>query len=163
MLYSLAMQTATKVTPARAEAIDLVASTLMSRSSRLLRLLSSFGERQLTRTEAGLLVTLLGGPRRITELAESEALAQPTVTRLVDSLQQRGLVGRERGVVDGRVVNVAISPAGRAMIEAYRGQVRELMRATVQDLSDTELTQLVAASETFARLIEKLQQRRTDA
>ncbi len=157
------MKTATKTAPptARAEAIDLVANTLMHRSSRLQRLLTSFGDRELTRTEAGLLVTLLGGPRRITELAESEALAQPTVTKMVDSLQQRGLVARERGETDGRVVFVSISADGQATIEAYRAQVRELMRETVQELSDDDLTQLAAASDLLARLIETLQQRRT--
>ena len=157
------MKTATKTAPptARAEAIDLVANTLMHRSSRLQRLLTSFGDRKLTRTEAGLLVTLLGGPRRITELAESEALAQPTVTKMVDSLQQRGLVARERGETDGRVVFVSISADGQATIEAYRAQVRELMRETVQELSDDDLTQLAAASDLLARLIETLQQRRT--
>jgi DNA-binding MarR family transcriptional regulator len=157
------MKTATKSAPstARAEAIDLVANTLMHRSSRLQRLLTSFGERELTRTEAGLLVTLLGGPRRITELAESEALAQPTVTKMVDSLQQRGLVARERAETDGRVVFVSISADGQATIGAYRAQVRELMRDTVQELSDDDLAQLAAASDLLARLIETLQQRRT--
>lgn len=158
------MKTETRVAAnSRADAIDLVTSTLMSRSSRLLRLLSSFGDRQLTRTEGGMLVTLLSGPKRVTELAESEALAQPTVTRLVDSLQLRGLVARERGADDGRVVLVSITADGRATVEAYRTQIRDLMRETVQELSDDELAQLLAASETMARLIETLQQRRTDA
>ena len=156
------MKTETTVAAnSRADAIDLVASTLMSRSSRLMRLLSSFGDRQLTRTEGGLLVTLLSGPKRVTELAESEALAQPTVTRLVDSLQQRGLVARERGAEDGRVVLVSITADGRGTVEAYRTQIRDLLRETVQELSDDELAQLLAASETMARLIETLQQRRT--
>ena len=158
------MKTETRVAASsRSDAIDLVASTLMSRSSRLMRLLSSFGDRELSRTEGGLLVTLLGGPKRVTELAESEALAQPTVTKLVDLLQQRGLVARERGADDGRVVLVSITADGRATVEAYRSQVRDLMRETVQKLTDDELAQLVAASETMGRLIETLQQRRTGA
>jgi DNA-binding MarR family transcriptional regulator len=148
------------VTTTRAEAIDQVATTFIPRSSLLMRLLASFGARQLTRTEAGLLVTLLEGPRRITELAESEALAQPTVTKLVDRLQQRHLVTRERLDGDGRVVLVALSSEGHRTVEAFRTQVRELMRHIVEELSDEELAALVAAGETLGRLIDSLQQRK---
>jgi DNA-binding MarR family transcriptional regulator len=145
--------------PSRAEAVDLVASTFLTRASRLTRLLLRAGSRDLSRTEAGLLVTLLDGPRRITELAESEALAQPTVTQLVDKLERRDLVARARSAEDGRVVLVSISATGRAQLEATRAETRALMRATVEQLSDDELTGLAAASETLGRLIETLQQR----
>jgi hypothetical protein len=65
----------------RAEAIDLIATTLASRASRLTRLLvRSAGSHELSRSEVGALLTLLDGPRRITELAATETLAQPTVT-----------------------------------------------------------------------------------
>jgi DNA-binding MarR family transcriptional regulator len=145
--------------PSRIEAIDLVASTFLTRASRLTRLLLRAGSRELSRAEAGLLVTLLDGPRRITELAESEALAQPTVTQLVDKIERRGLVVRTRSAEDGRVVLVSISPTGREQLEATRAQTRALMRATVEQLSDEELRELAAASETLGRLIETLQQR----
>jgi DNA-binding MarR family transcriptional regulator len=147
----------------RAEAIDLVASSMLGRASRLTRLLLRAGDRDLSRTEAGLLATLLDGPRRITDLAESEALAQPTVTQLVDRLERRGLVTRARSADDGRVVLVSASVAGREQLAAVRAQTRALMRSAVEQLSDDELTQLVAASETLGRLIETLQQRTLSA
>lgn len=147
----------------RAQAIDLVANAFVYRSSRLTRLLASFGSRELSRTESGLLITLLDGPRRVTELAETEALAQPSVTRLVDRLEERGLVERARAAEDGRVVLVAISPQGREKIDALRTQVRGLMRETVEELSDAQLAELVAATETLGRLIETLQARRAGA
>jgi DNA-binding MarR family transcriptional regulator len=147
----------------RADAIGLVASTLLPRASLLTRLLLRAGPRELSRTEAGLLVTLTDGPRRITELADSEALAQPTVTQLVDKLERRGLVARERSAGDGRVVLVSISADGRQQLEAAREQTRALMRATMDELDDHELAELVAAGETMGRLIETLQQRAQSA
>src|ERR1700744_3284113 len=96
------------LSPQRAEAIDLVASTLLARAHRLTRLLMRSGAHDLSRTEAGVLSTLAEGPRRITELAASEALAQPTVTQLVDKLEKRDLVVRGRDADDGRVVLVRI-------------------------------------------------------
>jgi DNA-binding MarR family transcriptional regulator len=146
-------------TTSRAESIDLVATHLLTRASRLTRLLLRLGPRELSRTEAGLLVTLLDGPRRVTELAVTEALAQPTVTQLVDKLERRGLVVRERSADDGRVVLVSVSAEGRRQLEATRAHSRALMRETVAELSDEELDQLVAAGETLLRLIEAVRQR----
>jgi len=143
----------------RAEAIDIVAAALVPRFSRLLRLLASIGMQDLTRTEAGLLATLLDGPRRITELAESEAIAQPTTSKLVDRLEERGLVLRSQSPQDGRVVFVEISAEGRAKIAESREQIRLLMSETVQDLTDDELGALVNSSATLERMIRTLQAR----
>src|ERR1700744_597063 len=109
------------LSPQRAEAIDLVASTLLARANRLTRLLMRSGAHELSRTEAGVLSTLVDGPRRITELAATEALAQPTVTQLVDKLEGRGLVARARSGEDARVVNVEVTPKGIEVFEEVRG------------------------------------------
>ncbi len=141
----------------RATAIDLVASTLLGRANRLIRLLMRSGQHELSRTEAGVLATLTEGPRRITELAASEALAQPTVTQLVDKLEGRGLVVRGRYGDDGRVVLVEISPLGTEQLEELRVEIRANMREALADLPDAELTELVHAADTLGGLIEKLQ------
>jgi DNA-binding MarR family transcriptional regulator len=143
----------------RPGAIDHVATTLLPRASVLTRLLLRSGSRSLSRTEAGLLATLLAAPRRITELAETEALAQPTVTRVVDQLQLRGLVMRERSTADGRVVVVSLSEAGRRELEQLREHYRGVLRGAVAGLADEELAELVAASDALGRLIAVLQER----
>jgi DNA-binding MarR family transcriptional regulator len=141
----------------RREALDQVADTLLPRASLLTRLLLRHGDRQLTRGEAGVLGTLCERPRRITELAESEALAQPTVTQLVARLEERGYVGRTRGEDDGRVVLVTLTADGRSTLEAFRAQHRGLMREHIAEMSDDEVAALVAATEALNRLIERLQ------
>lgn len=141
----------------RSEAIDLVAGTLLARANRLTRLLMRSGAHELSRTEAGVLSTLVDGPRRITELAATEALAQPTVTQLVDKLQGRGLVARGRAADDRRVVLVEISDLGRERLEEVRAVIRASMREALADLPAAELTELVHAAETLGGLIEKLQ------
>lgn len=143
--------------PQRSEAIDLVASTLLARANRLTRLLMRSGAHELSRTEAGVLSTLVDGPRRITELATTEALAQPTVTQLVDKLEGRGLVERGGAEDDGRVVLVAISALGRRQLEELRAVIRASMREALADLPDAELTELAHAAETLGSLIETLQ------
>jgi DNA-binding MarR family transcriptional regulator len=143
--------------PQRAEAIDLVASNLLGRANRLIRLLMRSGAHELSRTEAGVLATLTDGPRRITELAATEALAQPTVTQLVDKLEGRGLVIRGRSGDDGRVVLVEITPLGSERLEELRAEIRANMREALAELPDTALTELVHAADTLGALIEKLQ------
>jgi DNA-binding MarR family transcriptional regulator len=145
------------VPPTRAKAIEEIAQTLLPRASRLTRLLLRPGSRALSRTEAGVLGTLASGPRRITELAESEALAQPTVTQLVDRMQKRGLVARERSTEDGRVVLVSIAPMGHELLEHTRAQYRALLRDAVRELPDDEVQALATATATLQRLIDSLQ------
>lgn len=141
----------------RADALDLVATTLVSRTSRLARLLMGRGSRQLTRTEAGLLATLLDGPRRITELAETEGLAQPSVSKLVDKLEARRLVLRGRAADDGRAVLVSISTEGERTLESARSEIRALLRQSLVGLGDEDLAALVKSSEVIERLVRSLQ------
>src|SRR4051794_12281509 len=94
-----------------------VARALPQRTARLSRLLWRSSQTDVSRTEAGVLGTLADGRRRITELAELEGLAQPTVTVLVGRMEERGLVSRERDASDGRVVLVDITDAGREALD----------------------------------------------
>jgi DNA-binding MarR family transcriptional regulator len=141
----------------RAEALDLVAKSLLARTSLLTRLLMRSGSRQLTRTELGLLSTLAQQPRRITQLAETEALTQPAISKLVDKLADRDLVERGRARDDGRVVLVSISPEGLSLLESVRTQTRALLRQVAAELSDDDLGALVTAGEVLERLIRALQ------
>jgi DNA-binding MarR family transcriptional regulator len=142
--------------PDRATAIDLVTSTLLGRAARLTRLLMRSGAHTLSRTEWGVLSTLMERSRRITELAQTEALAQPTVTQLVDKLESRGLVARARSEDDGRVVLVEITGAGTERLEEVRAEIRANMREALANLPDEELRDLVHAAETLGSLIETL-------
>jgi DNA-binding MarR family transcriptional regulator len=140
----------------RADAIDLVASNLLGRAARLTRLLMRSGAHEISRTEVGVLATLSDGPRRITQLAMTEALAQPTVTQLIDKLEGRELVSRSRSEEDGRVVLVEITTAGAAALEGVRALIRANMREALVDLPDAELTELAHAADTMGSLIDKL-------
>jgi len=54
-----------------------------------------------------------GGALRMTDLAEAVLLSRSGLTRLVERLQQIGLVERHPAVEDGRGVRAVITPAGQ--------------------------------------------------
>src|SRR5918995_5624051 len=60
-------------------------------------------------------------PVKISEIADRMITRDPDVTRLVDRLIKQGLVRRERGEEDRRVVLVEITPAGLAMLARLDG------------------------------------------
>src|SRR3954463_2230173 len=144
----------------RAERVEYVASDLLGHAALLTRLLVREVRPDVRRTEAGVLRTLSDAPRRITELAELEGLAQPTMTLLVQRLEQRGWVKRERHPDDGRVVLVSLTAAGRTTLEAFRAQVLAALRSQLDAMPDEEIAELEAATETLGSLVDALQEPR---
>jgi DNA-binding MarR family transcriptional regulator len=91
------------------------------------------GSRDISLTSAATLATLeRGGPCRLTDLAEIEGVAQPSMSTLVNGLERSGLAERRPSPDDGRVVLVTLTPAGAAYLQARRearaGRIAELIR-----------------------------------
>lgn len=92
------------------------------------------------------------GPKRISELAQSEGITQPSMTALVSGLEADGLVQRRPDPSDGRAVLVELSEAGRE----YRHQ-RVHSGATrlvqlIEKLSAQQRQELLDAGEALAQL-----------
>jgi DNA-binding MarR family transcriptional regulator len=144
----------------RAERIDYVAEHLLSRAAVLVRLLvRQVRSREISRTEMEVLSILTDGPRKITELAELEGIAQPTMTLLVKRLQEKGWVQREGLPDDGRVTMISLTKAGSTAQQKFRAQFLAALRADLQELSDQQLEELSAATETLSSFVDDLQQR----
>jgi DNA-binding MarR family transcriptional regulator len=156
------MESSTIVTLNRSDLIDHVSKQLLPDAALLVRLLVRELGGELSRTEIGLLGTLSRGPGRITDLAELEGLAQPTMTSLVKQLEQRGLVRRNRQADDGRVVLVHLTDGGAAALEDYRARARELLGIYLAEIPDEEVQALAGATVALAELVELLQQRLPD-
>lgn len=141
----------------RNEQVDYVASQLVPRAALLTRLLARQLTGELSRPEISLLNTLQAGPRRVTDLAELEGLAQPTMTQLINRLERQGLVERARQPDDGRVVVVSVTEAGTAAYAGYRAQASVALGRYLDHMSDEEIGALVAATEMLTELAGMLQ------
>jgi DNA-binding MarR family transcriptional regulator len=148
---------ATRPDTHRAERVDYVADHLLLHAGVLTRLLIKQARSEITRSEGGVLFTLSRGPRRITELAELEGLAQPTVTVLVKGLEQRGWVKRDRLADDGRVVLLSLTRAGMAALEDFRARVSAALRVDMDEMSDQQIAALETATEVLGTLVDVLQ------
>src|SRR5437868_7756897 len=67
---------------------------------------------------SALSVVVFGGPLPIGALAAAEQVRVPTMSRVVASLEQDGLVERVPDDADRRVVRVAATPAATALLHA---------------------------------------------
>ena len=157
LLYNEVMPSPSASSSTRPSDLDAVGMTLLVRTSRLARLMTRAGPRNLTRTESGLLDTLSGGQRTINELAETEALTQPAVSKLVDRLERRELVARHRADRDARVVLVSITAAGSAALEEKTERVRGVLREALSEFPESDIATLIATGDVFDRFIERLQ------
>jgi DNA-binding MarR family transcriptional regulator len=90
-------------------------------------------------------VLVFGGSRTVTELADAEQVAVPTMTRLLQGLEGDGYARRRRDGVDGRIVRVTATAKGRRALEAgRRARIRRVERVTGR-LSETEAAVLANA------------------
>jgi len=56
-------------------------------------------------------------PRDATAVADHCCILMPSMTRIIRALQERGLITRKRDAADGRKLVLAITPAGRALLD----------------------------------------------
>jgi DNA-binding MarR family transcriptional regulator len=140
----------------RLAAVETIARDLLPRTSLIARLLLRHTRSDLSRADTGVLSAVVERPQRVTELATSQALAQPTVTQLVGRLAERGLVERTRDPRDGRAVLVSPTPAGREALDRLRREYRALLRAQLAERSDEDVMALAAATALMEDLIDAL-------
>ncbi len=127
-------------------------------------LLASFvrlSPRDMSLTSIATLSTLeRTGPRRITELAASEGVTQPSVTSLVAALVRIGYVERRGDPTDKRAVVVAITEAGSAYLRARRAITAGIFADAVDELSAEEAATLAAAVPVIERLRDLVERQR---
>jgi DNA-binding MarR family transcriptional regulator len=144
--------------PIRHQHVAEVSRILPQQVARVGRLLVRLAGGPLSRSEATTLATLAERPSRITELAELEGLAQPTMTLLVKRLEEQGLVLRRRDSSDARAVLVEITPAGEEALEALRERFWIRLSEHLGTSSDAEVEGLLHACRALEQLGRGLQE-----
>ncbi|MGH3193329.1 MAG: MarR family winged helix-turn-helix transcriptional regulator [Streptosporangiaceae bacterium] len=133
---------ATAATAATAEALYGLMTAAVRRRNRDISLTSAAVLGTVERT----------GPRRITDLAAVEGIAQPSMTTLVSNLERAGLVERHRDAEDQRVVLVALTQAGADYLRARRRAGADAFVRLIVKLPPAEAQALMAATAALVHL-----------
>ena len=122
--------------------------------SRATRHLTSVG---LTSSQYGVLDILFHlGPLPLGQIAEKILKSEGNMTTVVDNLERRGMVRRERSERDRRVVTLSLTEAGQHIIEKILPQH---IQAIVEEMSILTPEEL----ETLSRLCRKVGKQERDA
>jgi DNA-binding MarR family transcriptional regulator len=102
---------------------------------------------------SALSVLVFGGARTLGELAAAEHVRPATMTRIVQALEQDGLVRRESDPADRRVTRIHATAKGERVL--WRGRERRVanLAALLSGLSEDEVAQVHEAAELVERAL----------
>jgi DNA-binding MarR family transcriptional regulator len=107
----------------------------------------------LSLTAAATLTTLRrSGPSRLTDLAVTEGVSQPSMTALVARLADQGLVQRHTDPADRRAVLIELTPAGGDLLDQRREDRAGRLAAPLDGLPDDDVRRITEALPALARL-----------
>ena len=135
--------------------IGEMAARLHSSSVRLLRVArredqgGAIGGPRLS----ALSLVALAGPLSLAELAAAEQVRAPTMTRVVDSLVADGLVTRDTDANDRRMVRIAVTQAGREVLDQGNAKRVSGLASRLAKLGDSERRALYRGVELMERML----------
>jgi len=104
---------------------------------------------------SALSVLVFGGPRSLKELADSEQVRPPTMSRIVTGLVRAGLVRRMK-TVDRRKVRLEPTAKGSKILHEGRRRRVELLAQALQTLSESDLQEAAHLAEFMLELVRRL-------
>jgi DNA-binding MarR family transcriptional regulator len=132
---------------------DLVSAVVTA--SRVLvgvaaRSLAGFAEEVTIPQYRALVLLAYRGSIRPVDLADALAITTSTVTRLCDRIERKGLVTRTRDREDRREVWIALTVAGRRMVEQVMGVRQREIERILESVPERDRRGMLAAFRRFA-------------
>ncbi|MGO4446700.1 MarR family winged helix-turn-helix transcriptional regulator [Mycobacterium sp. 2YAF39] len=88
-------------------------------------------------------------------LAERERVRPPSMTRVIASLSELGLIARTAHPVDRRQVLVSVSPAGAELIDAERRASQEWLSQRLATLDSGQRDALLTAADLMSAIVDE--------
>lgn len=101
------------------------------------------------------LIAIHFGQTTCAALARDLAHDKGAMTRMIDVLEAKGLVQRDRDDADRRLVNLSLTEEGRAVAMRGRDKVIDLWNAVLADWSADETATLIAQLQKLRRTLEE--------
>lgn len=93
------------------------------------------------------------GVLTINQLSSRMALHQSTTSNMLDKLEGKGMIERQRSTEDRRVVTVKLTDIGQAALSKAPGPFRGILPEALMRMEPAELKQLKSSMEVLLRLL----------
>ncbi len=103
---------------------------------------------------SALSVLVFGGPASLSDLARTEQVRPPTMSRVVDALVREGLAKREVRKKDRRSVLISATDKGIRVMHEGRSRREKRLLSLLQPLLKNEVDSLDEAADTILRVLE---------
>jgi len=141
-----------------------LAELLHSTAIRLLRTVRRVDEASgLTAPRlSALSVIVFNGAITLGKLAEAEQVQPPTMTRIVNALEEQELVVKALDPRDGRVIRIAATTKGKKVLIRGRARRVQFLSEQIRHLEKAEQENLSAALVTIQKVIDRIRSLRPD-
>lgn len=112
---------------------------------------------ELTRTQLEILMLLANSPQTTGELARRLFLTQSAVTQTVDTLVRRNLLVRHHSEADRRIIQLELSPAGRAVTDELQALRSRKLQLLSERLTTAEIQLLDSVTKKFVTVLNEIQ------
>jgi len=144
---------ARKVTGAEADGSRLASSLRIGVMRLARRLRAERSSEGLTVSQLSVLGVLeRQGPMSPTQLAASERVQPPSMTRVIAALEELGLVDRDSHRTDGRQSVIVLTDRGRDLLAEDRSRRQAWLACRLEELSPAEREALRTAAPIIERL-----------
>jgi DNA-binding MarR family transcriptional regulator len=113
---------------------------------------------ELTLVQVRVLRRLAKQPRSLGQLGADLMLAPPSMTRLIDRLEERGLIERRRDDDDRRKVLATITPEGRRLVSAIPFLEGTPIRTAVERMTVADRERIAAAMHEFSAAVRHVEE-----
>lgn len=137
---------------------ETLAELLHSTAIRLLRTVRRVDESSgLTAPRlSALSVIVFNGAITLGKLAEAEQVRPPTMTRIVNALEEQELVVKAQDPSDGRVIRIVATTKGKRVLIRGRARRVQFLAEQVRRLEKIEQENLSAALVTIQKLSDRI-------
>jgi DNA-binding MarR family transcriptional regulator len=109
--------------------------------------------RAVAPAQMGTLMRIAASPCTMSELARSQTVSLPTISKSVDMLVRRGWLERWVDTSDRRQTMVRLTPKGRRVLADVKARSERHVTASLAPLSAAERAQLMAALKVLTRVL----------
>jgi DNA-binding MarR family transcriptional regulator len=112
---------------------------------------------ELTLVQVRVMRRLARQPQSLGQLGAELSLAPPSMTRLVDRLEERGLIGRQRDVDDRRKVLATLTDEGRQLLSAIPFLEGTAIRLAVDRMKPADRERIAGAMGEFNAAVKQVE------